>query len=491
MAAMAEIVAQTGLRVLLVASEAAPYAKAGGLGDVVSGLAKALRDRGHDARIVMPLYRAVDRTKYGVTYTHNQCTHFGRGEELWCGVHEAVLDNRVPVVFMEYGRFYDRAGIYDDGTREYGDNAYRFTFLSKAAMQWCKDHEWIPDVIHVHDWQTAVLPVLLRTWDRILSPLSRTATVLTIHNIGYQGVYTPEVMEFMGLGQEHFQPDTFEDHGRLNMLKAGVRYADAITTVSPTHARELLDPIGGCGLGPYLGRRQPDLHGILNGADYELWNPATDRAIAAPYSPGRLEGKNACRKALRGHFGLENSSAPVVGIVSRLVEQKGMGLMQAMLERAVRQCAIQVVVLGTGDPAAHAFFDGLARCYPGKVGVHIGFSSELSSRIYSGTDFFFMPSLYEPCGLSQMYAMKYGSVPVVRATGGLADTVTDSETGLVFTHPDPGDAYHAIERLSRLWYDDPEGYRRIQRCAMGQEFTWEKSVRDYEDVYRKVVSRYR
>jgi len=199
----------------------------------------------------------------------------------------------------------------------------------------------------------------------------------------------------------------------------------------------------------------------------------------------------ACRDALRSHFGLEHSSAPVVGIVSRLVEQKGMGLMQAMLESAVRQCSIQVVVLGTGDPAAHAFFDGLAQRHPGKVGVHIGFSSELSSRIYAGTDFFFMPSLYEPCGLSQMYAMKYGSVPVVRATGGLADTVVDSETGLVFTHPEPGDAYHAVERLSRLWYDMPGDYRRIQRRGMEQAFTWDKSVADYEDVYRKVVARYR
>ncbi|MDX6767137.1 MAG: glycogen synthase [Candidatus Methylacidiphilales bacterium] len=483
--------AESKWRILLVASEAAPYAKAGGLGDVVSGLAKALHERGHDVRIVMPLYRSIDRARHGIEYVGNLCTHFGRGEELWCGVHEGLLDSRVPVVFLDYGRFFDRSGIYDDGAREYGDNAYRFTFLSKAAMQWCKDRAWIPDVIHVHDWQTAVLPVLLRTWDRVLSPMSQSATVLTIHNIGYQGVYTPEVMDFMGLGPEHFNPDTFEDHGRLNLLKAGIRYADAITTVSPTHAHELLDTIGGCGLAPYLGRRQADLHGILNGADYELWNPAADPMIAKPFDGGHLEGKALCRKNLRDHFGLEDNGTPILGIVSRLVEQKGMGIMRGMLEAAVRHCAIQVVVLGTGDPAAHAFFDDLARRYPGRVGVHIGFSNELSHRIYAGSDFFFMPSLYEPCGLSQMYAMKYGSLPVVRATGGLADTVRDGQTGLLFTQPDAGDAYHAIERMVRLWYDRPEEYRRMQETAMAVRFTWEQSVREYESVYAGVISRYR
>jgi starch synthase len=488
---MVESASEPGLRVLLVASEAAPYAKAGGLGDVVSGLSKSLKDRGHDVRMILPLYRSIDRAKYGITPVTSLCTHFGGGEEIWCGVHEGLLDGRVPVSFLEYGRFFDRPGIYDDGSQEYADNAYRFTFLSKAALQWCKDRDWIPDVIHVHDWQTAVLPVLLRTWDRILSPLSRTATVLTIHNIGYQGVYPPGVMTFMGLGEEYFRSDTFEDHGRLNLLKAGVRFADAITTVSPTHAHELLDRIGGCGLGPYLGNRQADLHGILNGADYEHWNPAHDGLIAARFDREEMDGKASCRKALRATFGLEDSGAPVVGIVSRLVEQKGMGLMREMLEGAVRHCAIQVVVLGTGDPAAHAFFDRLAGEYPGKVGVHIGFSNELSHQIYAGSDFFFMPSLYEPCGLSQMYAMKYGALPVVRATGGLADTVVDGQTGLVFDRPEAAEAYHVIERLSRLWYDQPDDYVRMQRQAMEQAFTWEKSVGKYESVYRQVVARYR
>jgi len=471
------------LKVLFVASEAAPFAKAGGLGDVVSGLSKELQHRGHEVRVVMPLYRSVDRSRWGLEAKAGTCVHFGRGEECWAGVQRGMMDGRVPVWFLDYARFFDRAGIYDDGSREYADNAYRFGFLSKAALQLCKDWNWVPDVVHVHDWQTAVLPAFLRTWDRMFSPLSGCATVLTIHNIGYQGVYTPDVLEFYGLGPEYFQPGIFEDHGRANMLKAGVYFADKITTVSPTHARELLGPVGGCGLAPYLERRRDDFSGILNGADYEVWDPRTDPALPARFSAEALEGKAVCRQHLRAHFGLEDGGAPVFGLVSRLVAQKGMEILRGMLEGAVRHCALQFVVLGTGEPEAHAFFDHLARTYPGRVGVHIGFSNELSRLVYAGSDFFLMPSLYEPCGLSQMYAMRYGSIPVVRATGGLQDTVQDGVTGLVFQHPEAGDAYHAMERAVRLWYDAPDGYRVMQARAMRALFTWEQSAAAYEAVY--------
>lgn len=470
-------------RVLMVSSEVAPFAKAGGLGDAVSGLSKELVHRGHDLRVVMPLYRAVDRARWGLEFRSSTCVHFGRGEECWAGVWQGQMDGPVPVWFLDYARFFDRPGIYDDGTREYLDNAYRFGFLSKAALQLCKDWNWIPDVIHVHDWQTAVLPAFLRTWDRVLSPISGCATVLTIHNIGYQGVYSRDAMDFFGLGEEYFQSHIFEDHGRINLLKAGLYFADKITTVSPTHARELLDPVGGCGLAPYLERRQADLCGILNGADYEIWDPSTDPALPARFSATSLEGKAVCRDRLRAHFGLEPGAAPIFGIVSRLVAQKGMGILRGMLEGAVRHCALQLVVLGTGEPEVHAFFDDLAWRYPGRVGVHIGFSNDLSRLIYAGSDFFLMPSLYEPCGLSQMYAMRYGSIPVVRATGGLRDTVQDGQTGIVFHHPDPGDAYHAIERAVRYWYDRPDEYRAMQARAMATQFTWEHSAAAYEAVY--------
>lgn len=478
-------------RILFAASEAAPFAKAGGLGDVVSGLAKQLHRHGHEVRVVMPLYRQVDRARHALQPAAGTCVHFGRAEECWAGTFQGRLDGEVPVWFVDYGRFFDREGIYDDGTREYADNAYRFGFLSKAALQLCKDWDWIPDVIHVHDWQTAVLPAFLRTWDRILSPLSATASVLTIHNIGYQGVYTPEVMDFFGLGPEHFRSDVFEDHGRVNLLKAGIHFADQITTVSPTHAQEILGPVGGCGLAPYLNQRAADVSGILNGADYGVWDPSADPLLPARYSAADLAGKEACRQALRARFGLDPDGSPIVGIVSRLVAQKGMDLMRDILEGALRHCSLQLVVLGTGDPSAHAFFDHLARTFQGRAGVFIGFSNELSHLVYAGSDFFFMPSLYEPCGLSQMYAMRYGSLPVVRATGGLADTVRDGENGIVFGPPEPGAAYHALERAVRLWYDDPAGYAAARQRAMAAAFTWDQSAKDYEVVYEAAIAKVR
>lgn len=446
---------------------------------------------GHEVRVVMPLYAAVDRARWGLQVEDGLCVHFGAGEECWGQRWRGIMDNQVPTWFLEYDRFFGRGGIYDDGTNEYLDNAYRFGFLSKAALQMCKDWDWIPDVIHVHDWQTAMVPGFLRTWDRILSPLSGVATVLTIHNIGYQGVYGADVLKFFGWGKDHFRSEVIEDHGRVNLMKAGIYFADKITTVSPTHAGELLDPVGGCGLAPYLEARRADFCGILNGADYDVWDPATDDALPARFSSSDLSGKLVCREKLREHFGLENNGTPIFGMVSRLVEQKGMGLLQGMLERAVQYCSMQFVVLGTGDPRVHGFLDDLAWRYPGRVGVHIGFSNELSRLIYAGSDFFLMPSLYEPCGLSQMYAMRYGSVPVVRATGGLVDTVQDGVTGVVFHRPDAGDLYHAVERAVRLWYDTPEQFQRVRAEAMARRFTWKDAARCYEGVYWDAIGRRR
>ncbi|MDF2441088.1 MAG: starch synthase, partial [Abditibacteriota bacterium] len=236
---------------------------------MVAGLPKALRRMGHDVRIVMPLYRTINRQKFGIEWQTTSCVHMGHGEEQWVGVHHALLDNEVPVWFVDYDRFFGRFGLYGDGQSEYGDNAWRFGLLSKAAMQIAKDQSFYPDVMHTHDWMTAPTAAFLKTWDHVLSPLSATASVLTIHNIGYQGIVPREVLGYYGIGDEYFTPEIFEDHGRLNLLKGGIHFADAITTVSPTHAQEIIGPIGGQGLAPYLGNRARDVFGILNGADYE------------------------------------------------------------------------------------------------------------------------------------------------------------------------------------------------------------------------------
>src|ERR1700730_10229807 len=255
------------LRVLFVASECAPYAKTGGLGDVIAALPKALRRLGHDVRIVLPLYSSIDRGKYGIAPEVPACVHMGQGEENWIGVHAAVLDEEVPVWFVDYERFFGRPGIYDHAGGDYPDNAFRYALLSKAAMQICKDRNFIPDIMHVHDWPSALVTVFLKTWDNVLSPLSATASVLTIHNIGYQGIYHASAFAYTGVGGELFSPDVFETYGQMNLLKAGIHFADALTTVSPTHAREILDPVGGMGMAPYLNNRSTDLFGILNGVD--------------------------------------------------------------------------------------------------------------------------------------------------------------------------------------------------------------------------------
>ncbi len=486
--------ANSALKVLFVSSECAPFAKTGGLADVVAALPKALRRLGHDVRIVMPLYRSIDRAKYNIQQVGSSCVHMGQGEENWVGVYHAMLDGEVPVWFIEYERFFGRSGIYDEPSGEYLDNAFRYALLSKAALQLCKDFDFIPDIMHAHDWMSAMVPVFLKTWDSVLSPLSRTASILTIHNIGYQGVYDSSVFPYIGVGGEYFRPDIFENFGRLNLLKAGIHFADGITTVSPTHAWELLGPIGGQGLAPYLNSRRADFCGILNGVDYEHWNPETDKLIPATYDDRDLSGKAACKAELQKRFGLEQRpDLPVFGIVSRFAAQKGFDLLREALPGALSNMEMQVVVLGTGDKATEEFFHWLTATFPGRAGSFIGFSNELSHLVEAGSDFFLMPSLYEPCGLNQSYSMKYGTLPIVRATGGLDDTVhnydeaTGAGTGFKFWDVSSGALYFTIGWAVATWFDRPHHIAQLRRQAMAQEFLWSDAARQYVLVYEHAL----
>ncbi len=483
------------LRILFVASECFPFAKVGGLADVVASLPKALLELGHEVRILIPLYSSIDREKYGIDFDKSSCVHMGNGEEQWIGVHRSMLDGKVPIWFIDCERYFGRPGIYDQPWGEYTDNAFRYALLSKAALQMCKDAGFVPDVMHAHDWPTALVPVFLNTWDRLLSPLSGTASVLTIHNIGYQGVYHPSAFPYIGVGIEHFHPDKFEDHGNINLLKAGIWFADAITTVSPTHAHEILGPIGGRGLAPYLFHRRADLFGILNGADYEHWNPESDPMIPMKYSADRLAGKGICKLALQERMGLDiRADWPVFGIVSRFAQQKGFDMLREALPWALNHMALQVAILGTGDPGTEDFFRRLAQHYHGRVGVHIGFSNELSHWIEAGSDFFLMPSLYEPCGLGQMYSLRYGTLPVVRATGGLEDTIenyneaTGEGTGFKFLEPTPQALHDTIGWAVSTWFDRPHHIEQLRGEAMARDFSWEKSAQQYEQVYRHAIT---
>ncbi|HEX9995964.1 MAG TPA: glycogen synthase [Abditibacterium sp.] len=481
------------MKIAFIASECAPFAKTGGLGDVVGALPKALARLGHDVRVFLPLYSSINRQKWGFQFVDSCCVHMGQGEENWVGIHQTSIEGEVPVYGIEFGRFYDRGGIYGDPD-EFPDNAFRFALLPKAALQWCKDTDWIPDVAHLHDWSSALGAVFLKTWDRILSPLSDTASVLSIHNIGYPGTFHASAFPYFGVGGELFQPDIFEDNGKINLLKAGIHFADAITTVSPTHAHEMLDPIGGMGLAPYLNNRRGDLTGILNGVDYEDWNPETDKYLPATYSADDLSGKAICKAALQERFNLDfNPKVPIFGIVSRFASQKGFDLLQQALPRALDSMAMQLVVLGTGDRATEQFFHDLTRRYPGRVGSFIGFSVEMSHLVEAGSDFFLMPSIYEPCGLNQSYSMRYGTLPIVRATGGLDDTVhnydeqTGAGTGFKFWNPDATALYFCMGWAVSTWFDRPHHIAQLRRHAMAQEFLWSDAARQYESVYRHAI----
>jgi starch synthase len=482
---------ETPRRILFIASECTPLAQTGGLGDVVAGLSKALRKHGHDVRIVMPLYSQIDRARYGITPNRSCCVHFGGGEEIWVGIQEGKLDGDVPIWFIDYERYFGRPWIYDGGD----EDAWRFGLLSKAALQICKDTGYIPHVVHLHDWMSAPAAVFLKTWDRVLSPLSATASVLTIHNIGYQGKFTPSVLGFYGLGPQFMTPDKFEDFGMVNLLKAGIQYADMITTVSPTYAREIREPIGGMGLGLYLNDRGDRVSGILNGVDMETWNPRTDRYLPARFSADDLAGKAACKRALQERFGLEvNPKIPLFGVISRFAPQKGFDLICGALPHALRDMVMQVVALGAGDRFTENFFRWLHGAFPRSANAHIGFSPELAHLIEAGSDFFLMPSSYEPCGLNQMYSSHYGALPIVRATGGLDDTVenyneTDGTgTGFKFWAISDRALFYTIGWAVSTWFDRPHHYAAMQRQGMLRDFSWDSSARQYEKVYESAIA---
>jgi len=480
-------------RILFVVSECLPFAKAGGLGDVASALSKALVDRGHDARVLLPLYGSIDRARFAIEPMSPLCVHMGRGEEVWAGLSRATLDDAVPVYFLDYGRFYDRPGIYNEAW-EYADNPQRFALLSKSALQIGIDLDWVPDVVHVHDWPTSLAAAYVKHLEPRHAALAHTASVLTIHNVQYQGKFPADSLPYLGLPPSVFDPDHLEDFGGINLLKCGIAFADKITTVSPTHAREMLEPVGGHGLAPYLARRVADTVGILNGVDEEVWNPARDPLLPVRFSADAMRGKLECKRMLQARFGLDpRPDVPLFGIVARFAPQKGLDLLRDALPPLLRGTAMQLVVLGSGDASLEGFFRSLVESHPRSVAATFGYSEELAHLIEAGADFFLMPSLYEPCGLNQMYSMRYGTLPLVRATGGLADTVADYDaasgrgTGFVFRDPTPAALADAIGRAVRTWYGKPSHVARMRRDGMARRFSWEESARRYEEVYERAI----
>jgi starch synthase len=488
------------LRICLVSSEVAPFAKTGGLADVAAGLCRYLGSAGHDVRIVMPLYPRVREGAWELRASEEQ-----QGVEISLGgatypfsVHTTPLPapdgkpakDAVQVYFVDCPALFDRPDLYTDDEDEH----VRFAFLSRAAVESCQRMQWAPDVFHCNDWHTGLLPLYLRTtyaWDRIFA---NTRTVLTIHNIGYQGVFPAGALHELGLMEQrrHLPADDLHE-GRINFLKTGLLHADVLTTVSRSYAEEIQTPEYGMGLEDVLRRRRGDLHGIVNGIDYGDWNPATDPLIPHPYTPDDLEGKAKDKRALLEAFGLEyHSRVPVLGVVSRLTSQKGFELLPDVLPILLQKHDLRLIVLGSGESKFEQYFQWLRDAYPDKVAVYRGFDNELAHRIEAGADMFLMPSRYEPCGLNQMYSLKYGTVPIVRRTGGLADTVepfdpaTGEGTGFVFADFSPEALYQAVGRALAAW-SAPTAWARLVRNGMAKDFSWERQGPEYEAVYRALV----
>ena len=478
------------LRLLLISSEVEPFAKTGGLADVAGALPQALATLGHDVRVLMPKYRGVER--HGTLRTAVPRVRVPIGDRTTEGaLLEGRLGRAVPVYFLAHDHYYDRPALYGTGQGDYLDNCERFIFFCRGALEALRALGWTPHVIHANDWQSGLVPVYLETLYKDDPALGEVGTLFTIHNLAYQGVFWHFDMPLTGLGWDLFTPAGLEFYGKLNFLKGGLVFADVLNTVSKTYAQEIQTAEFGCGLEGVLQYRRADLHGVVNGIDVAAWDPATDRDLTKPYSAEDLAGKAACKQALAQELGIDADGAPIIGIVSRLAAQKGLDLVLAALPELV-DAGFALALLGAGEPGLETAFGDSARASRGRVAIRTGFDNALARRIYAGADMFLMPSRYEPCGLGQMIGMRYGTIPIVRRTGGLADTVVEARparrtgTGFGFAEPTARALLEAATRALAA-YREPALWRQLQRNAMAQDFSWPASAREYVALYRKAA----
>ena len=478
------------MKILFVASEATPFAKTGGLADVAGSLPPALAALGHDVRVVIPRYRCVDREQFKLRSLARFHVTVGAWKER-CEVLEGKMDARVKVYFVEKERYFDRPGLYGTAQSDYTDNAERFLFFSRAALELCRALDFSPDIVHCNDWQTGFMPLYLDRLYQSDARFKRTRSVFTVHNLGYQGLFWHWDMALTGLGWDEFTTEGVEFYGKVNFMKAGLIAADLITTVSKTYSREIQTAENGHGLEGVLARRAKDLFGVVNGIDYRLWDPSHDRDLPRTFSATRPAGKTLCKEKLKSTLGLASGEAPLVGMVTRLAAQKGLDLVAGALP-AIMASGAQLVVLGTGDETYQKLLTHASRRYPDRMRILLQYDEKLARQIYAGCDMFLMPSHYEPCGLSQMIALRYGTVPIVRKTGGLADTVMDYHprtgrgTGFVFDEYTSGALIRCLDRAIAV-YTDVDAWHRLMQAGMKQDFSWQQSAKEYESIYRKAM----
>jgi len=479
------------MRVVMASSEVVPYAKSGGLADVVGALPRALHRLGIDVTLIMPKYASTTPERFPLRRTEWLLQVPVSSQTVTAAVLQSELDDEVPVYLVEADQYFGRSGLYGTPDGDYLDNAERFAFFGRAIPALLQ-RLGAPDVLHCHDWQTALAPVFLRLDPARYPGLERVRTVLTVHNLGYQGLFWHFDWHLLNIDWRYFTADWLEFYGKINYLKGGLVCADAVTTVSPTYAEEIQTPEFGYGLdGVLVGRRQA-LTGILNGVDYEEWSPEHDAHIAARYSADDLTGKATCKADLQATVGLPvDPKVPLVGIVSRLADQKGFDLITAIAPQLLRK-RLQIVVLGSGDALYQNLLLDLARQFKKRLAVRIAFDNTLAHKIEAGSDMFLMPSRYEPCGLNQMYSLRYGTIPIVRATGGLQDSVVEFDarrgqgTGFKFVEYTGKALLACVERALRA-YRTATSWTTLMRNAMHADFSWDRSAAAYADLYRRLT----
>ncbi len=484
------------LKILLVSSEVVPFAKTGGLADVAGALPVALEKLGHEVCVAMPKYGTIDAAKWNfsgeimafdVTLGNDSKTAIIRKGNL--------PDSNVTIYFIQNDEYFNRKELYGESGQDYEDNAQRFAFFSMAVLTMLKNLNWQPDIIQCNDWQTALIPTYLKTVLNADDFFNKIKTLYTIHNLAYQGSFSKYKIFVIGLNWDYFNSNSVEFYDNINFMKAGLIYSDKLSTVSEGYSQEIQTSEFGCGLEGVLKFRRNDLYGIINGIDYNVWNPETDEYIIKNFSVKNTTGKTACKKDLQKICNLPVGAAvPLIGIISRLADQKGFDLIAEVIDQ-IMALDLQIVLLGTGDPKYHSLFNEIGAKYPKKIGVNLKFDNKLAHQIEAGSDMFLMPSRYEPCGLNQLYSLKYGTVPIVRNTGGLADSIVDytpaankkgDATGFKFHNYKSDELLEVIKRALAAYKAKPQWYKLRKNCML-KDFSWNASAKKYESLFLKMI----
>ncbi|MBU0566518.1 glycogen synthase GlgA [bacterium] len=478
------------LKILIVSSEAVPFAKTGGLANVAGALPKALKKLGHDVRVILPKYRMVTSDKPLRKVGKSLSISIGDEEE--AAVIKMVAHNQVPFYFVCNNRYFDREGLYGTSAGDYPDNDQRFTFFCQATLKMLKEIDFQPDIIHCNDWQTGLIPVYLSTIFKEDQFFKDCGALFTVHNLGYQGNFPASSLKVTGLPRNLFSLNGLEFYGQVSFLKGGLLFSQTINTVSHTYSKEIQTEEFGYGLDGVLRERASDLSGVINGIDYDEWNPAIDTYISQNYTPATLSDKEKNKENLLKEQGLNfKKDVPLIGIVGRLTSQKGFDIFSELIGRLMRH-KLQIILLGTGEEIYHRFFTRQALKYPEKFALNLTYDNALAHKIYAGSDFFLMPSLYEPCGLGQLISLKYGTVPIVRKTGGLADTVFEfnqkegTGNGFLFENYSSEELLAAIKQALKV-YGKKHLLKKLILNGMNQDFSWEHSANEYLKLYLKAI----